>query len=64
VYPPQPTQKFSWNKYRIEGEKIIVGDGKNALTYDLIDGRRHIRLGEQCFENLKFSTAQSKPAAK
>jgi hypothetical protein len=60
AYPPQPTQKFSWNKYRIEGEKIIVGEGKNALTYDLIDGRRHIRLGEQCFENLKFSTSQIK----
>jgi hypothetical protein len=60
AYPPQPTQKFSWNKYRIQGEKIIVGEGKTALTYDLIDGRRHIRLGEQCFENLKFSTSQIK----
>jgi hypothetical protein len=60
AYPPQPTQKFSWNKYRIEGEKIIVGEGKNALTYDLINGRRHARLGEQCFENLKFSTSQIK----
>ena len=57
AYPPQPTQKFSWSKYRIQGEKMIVGEGKNALTYDLIDGRRHIRLGEQCFENLKFSTS-------
>jgi hypothetical protein len=57
AYPPQPTQKFSWNKYRIQGEKIIVGEGKNALTYDLINGRRHIRQGEQCFENLKFSTS-------
>jgi hypothetical protein len=60
AYPPQPTQKFSWNKYRIQGEKIIVGEGKNALTYDLINGRRHIRQGEQCFENLKFSTSQIK----
>jgi hypothetical protein len=60
AYPPQPTQKFSWNKYRIQGEKIIVGEGKNALTYDLINGRRHIRSGEQCFENLKFSTWQIK----
>jgi hypothetical protein len=57
AYPPQPTQKFSWNKYRIQGEKIIVGEGKNALTYELINGRRHVRLGEQCFENLKFSTS-------
>ncbi len=57
AYPPQPTQKFSWGKYRIQGEKIIVGEGKNALTYDLINGRRHIRSGEQCFENLKFSTS-------
>jgi hypothetical protein len=57
AYPPQPTQKFSWNKYRIQDEKIIVGEGKNALTYDLINGRRHIRQGEQCFENLKFSTS-------
>ena len=57
AYPPQPTQKFSWNKYRIQGEKIMVGEGKNALAYDLIDGRRHIRQGEQCFENLKFSTS-------
>jgi hypothetical protein len=57
AYPPQPTQKFSWNKYRVQGEKIIVGEGKNALTYDLINGRRHARLGEQCFENLKFSTS-------
>jgi hypothetical protein len=60
AYPPQPTQKFSWNKYRIQDEKIIVGEGKNALAYDLINGRRHIRLGEQCFENLKFSTSQIK----
>jgi hypothetical protein len=60
AYPPQPTQKFSWNKYRIQGEKVIVGEGKNALTYDLINGRRHIRQGEQCFENLKFSTSQIK----
>jgi hypothetical protein len=60
AYPPQPTQKFSWNKYRVQGEKVIVGEGKNALSYDLINGRRHIRLGEQCFENLKFSTSQIK----
>jgi hypothetical protein len=60
AYPPQPTQKFSWNKYRIQGEKIIVGEGKNSFTYDLINGRRHARLGEQCFENLKFSTSQIK----
>lgn len=64
AYPPQPTQKFLWNKYRLQGDKLIIGDGANALTFDLIDGRRHIRLGEQCFENLKFSVAQSKPATK
>ena len=64
AYPPQPTQKFLWNRYRIQGDKITVGGGANALTFDLIDGRRHIRLGEQCFENLKFSVAQSKPATK
>ena len=64
AYPPQPTQKFSWNKYRVQGDKLIIGEGKNALIYDLIDGRRHIRLGEQCFENLKFSVAQAKPATK
>jgi hypothetical protein len=64
AYPPKPTQKFLWNKYRIQGDQVIIGDGANALKFDLIDGRRHIRLGEQCFENLKFSVAQSKPTAK
>jgi hypothetical protein len=58
AYPPQPTISYSWSKYKIENGKIIVGD--DAVVYELINGRRHIRFEEECFENLKFSTANLK----
>lgn len=57
TYPPTPNVKFYWNKYGIEDGKIIVGEGDSQTVYDILDGRRHIRLNEQCYENLKFSTA-------
>jgi hypothetical protein len=53
AYPPKPTISYSWSKYKIEDGKIIVGD--DAVVYELINGRRHIRFEEECFENLKFS---------
>ena len=56
TYPPQPNTQFYWDRYRIEGDKIIIGSGK-PLVYEILNGRRQIRLGEQCFENLKYSTA-------
>ncbi len=59
VYPPKPTISYSWSKYKIEDGKIIVGDAE-PLVYELINGRRHIRFEEECFENLKFSTANLK----
>lgn len=58
AYPPKPTISYSWSKYKIEDGKIIVGD--DAVVYELINGRRHIRFEEECFENLKFSTANMK----
>jgi hypothetical protein len=57
TYPPTPNVKFFWNKYRIEDNKIIVGSAENATVYELLNGRRHIRLGEACYENLKFSVS-------
>ncbi len=56
VYPPKPTISYSWSKYKIEDGKIIVGDAE-PLVYELINGRRHIRFNEECFENLKFSVS-------
>jgi hypothetical protein len=60
TYPPTPDVKFFWSKYRIEDNKIIVGEGDTQTVYELINGRRHIRLGEDCFENLKFSVSSIK----
>ena len=30
AYPPVPSTKFYWNKYRVEGDKVIVGSQKPA----------------------------------
>jgi hypothetical protein len=57
AYPPTPNVKFFWSKYKIEDNKIIIGEGDSQTVYELINGRRHIRLGEDCFENLKFSVS-------
>ena len=59
THPPVPNVKFFWNKYRIEGDKIIIGSSK-PFVYELLRGRRWIRASEQCFENLKFSLEASK----
>jgi hypothetical protein len=55
AYPPKPTISYTWSKYKIEDGKIIVGD--DTVVYELINGRRHIRFNEECFENLKFSVS-------
>ncbi len=55
AYPPKPTISYSWSKYKIEDGKIIVGD--DAVVYELINGRRHIRFEEECFENIDFSVS-------
>jgi hypothetical protein len=60
AYPPKPTISYSWSKYKIEDGKIIVGDDANPVVYELIDGRRHIRFEEECFENLDFSVSTIK----
>lgn len=58
AYPPKPTISYSWSKYKIEDGKIIVGD--DAVVYELINGRRHIRFEEECFENIDFTTSTMK----
>ncbi len=60
TYPPTPNVQFFWNKYRIEENQIMIGEGDTQTVYELLNGRRHIRLGEQCYENIEFSVATIK----
>lgn len=50
-----PMGNFIWLPYRIEGDRLFVGE---AAEFELLIGRRRIRLNEVCFDNVDWINAQ------
>lgn len=55
-YDPKPVITYTWGKYKIEDNLISVeSDTGEKYGYELIYGRRKIRTGEECYDNLEFA---------
>jgi hypothetical protein len=55
-YEPKPAITYTWGKYKIEDTIISVeSDAGEKYGYELLYGRRKIRTGEECYDNLEFA---------
>jgi hypothetical protein len=55
-YEPKPVITYTWGKYKLEGSLISVeSDAGEQYGYELLYGRRKLRSGEACYDNLEFA---------
>jgi hypothetical protein len=55
-YKPKPVITYTWGKYKIEENIISVeSDAGEKYGYELLYGRRKLRSGEECYDNLEFA---------
>jgi hypothetical protein len=55
-YEPKPVITYTWGKYKIENNLISVeSDAGEKYGYELLYGRRKLRSGETCYDNLEFA---------
>lgn len=61
--PITPTVTASWGRYRIEGDGVRVEtDEGEQLELELIMGRRKLRQGGLCFDEIEWATEQLQEA--
>jgi hypothetical protein len=54
---PKPVLTYDWGRYKVEDNVInIETDAGEQLSYELLYGRRKIRSGDECYDNLEFAT--------
>jgi hypothetical protein len=56
-YEPKPVITYTWGKYKIEENLITIeSDAGETFAYELLYGRRKIRSGEACYDNLEYAS--------